>query len=87
MVADYIEHEGFEVMDRVDLEIPDNLEVGRRDPLALVEIYKRLKLDGVDALVRVLVRADAVAGGGAAGREGSAAFPWSRHRSARPTRC
>src|SRR5262245_10187600 len=33
MVADYIEHEGFQVMDRVDLEIPDNLEVGRRDPL------------------------------------------------------
>ena len=51
MVADYIENEGFQVMDRVDLEIPDNLEVGRRDPLALVEIYKRLKLDGVDALV------------------------------------
>ena len=51
MVADYIEHEGFQVMDRVDLEIPDNLEVGRRDPLALVEIYKQLKLEGVDALV------------------------------------
>ena len=51
MVADYIEHEGFEVRDRVDLEIPDNLEVGRRDPMALVDIYKRLNLDGVDALV------------------------------------
>ena len=51
MVADYIEHEGFQVTDRVDLEIPDNLEVGRRDPLALVEIYKRLNLDGVDVLV------------------------------------
>ena len=51
MVADYIEHEGFEVADRVALEIPDNLEVGRRDPMALVDIYKRLKLDGVDALV------------------------------------
>ena len=51
MVADYIEHEGFEVVDRIALEIPDNLEVGRRDPLALVEIYKRLKLDGVDVLV------------------------------------
>jgi maleate isomerase len=51
MVAEYIEHEGFEVTDRVDLEIPDNLEVGRRDPLALVDIYKRLDLKGVDVLV------------------------------------
>ena len=51
MVADYIANEGFEVVDRVDLEIPDNLEVGRREPLALVEIYKRLNLQGVDALV------------------------------------
>jgi maleate isomerase len=50
-VADYIEHEGFEVADKIALEIPDNLEVGRRDPLALVEIYKDLKLDGVDVLV------------------------------------
>jgi maleate isomerase len=51
MVAEYIEHEGFEVVDRIALEIPDNLEVGRRDPLALVDIYKRLSLDGIDALV------------------------------------
>src|SRR5215212_6104272 len=51
MVADYIEHEGFEVADRVDLEIPDNVEVGRRDPMALVDIYKRLNLTGVDVLV------------------------------------
>ena len=51
MVADYLEHEGFEVADRIALEIPDNLEVGRRDPMALVEIYRDLKLDGVDALV------------------------------------
>jgi maleate isomerase len=51
MVAEYIEHEGFEVADRIALEIPDNLEVGRRDPLALVDIYKKLDLDGVDVLV------------------------------------
>jgi maleate isomerase len=51
MVAEYIEHEGIEVVDRIALEIPDNLEVGRRDPMALVDIYKRLKLDGIDALV------------------------------------
>jgi maleate isomerase len=51
MVAEYIEHEGFEVVDRIALEIPDNLEVGRQDPLALVEIYKRLNLGGIDVLV------------------------------------
>ena len=51
MVADYIEHEGFEVADAIALEIPDNLEVGRRDPMALVEIYKRLNLTNVDVLV------------------------------------
>src|SRR5688572_9354637 len=51
MVAEYIEHEGVEVVDRIALEIPDNLEVGRRDPMALVDIYKKLKLDGIDALV------------------------------------
>lgn len=51
LVADYLEHEGFDVADKIALEIPDNLEVGRRDPLALVEIYKKLKLDGVDVLV------------------------------------
>jgi len=51
MVADYIEHEGFAVVDRVALEIPDNVEVGRRDPMALVEIYTRLNLAGVDVLV------------------------------------
>lgn len=51
MVADYIEHEGFDVVDTIALEIPDNVEVGRRDPMALVEIYKDLKLQGVDALV------------------------------------
>jgi maleate isomerase len=51
LVADYVEHEGFTIVDRVGLGIPDNLEVGRRDPLALVEIYKRLDLSGVEALV------------------------------------
>lgn len=51
LVADYIQHEGFEIVDTVSLEIPDNVEVGRRDPMALVDIYKQLDLDGVDALV------------------------------------
>lgn len=51
MVAEYIEHESFEVVDYVALEIPDNVAVGRRDPMALIDIYKRLDLSGVDALV------------------------------------
>src|ERR1041384_3593982 len=51
MVAEYIEHEGIEVVDSIALEIPDNLEVGRRDPMALVDIYKNLALKNADALV------------------------------------
>ena len=51
LVADYIEAEGIEIVDRVALEIPDNLDVGRRDPMALVDIYKQLRLNGVDVLV------------------------------------
>ena len=51
MVAEYIEAEGIEVVDTIALEIPDNLEVGRRDPLALCTIYKDLKLEGADAIV------------------------------------
>jgi maleate isomerase len=51
LVVDYIEHEGIEVVDSISLEIPDNLEVGRQDPLAPAEITKRLDLRGVDAVV------------------------------------
>lgn len=51
MVAEYIEEEGVEVADFVALEIPDNLEVAAQDPNNLVEIYKRLNLKNIDALV------------------------------------
>lgn len=51
LVIDYIENEGIEVVDSISLEIPDNLEVGRQNPLAPVEISKRLDLRGVDAIV------------------------------------
>ena len=51
LVVDYLRAEDFEVKDFIALEIPDNLEVGRHDPERLVEIYKRLDLAGVDALV------------------------------------
>ena len=51
LVVDYIEHEGIEVLDAMSLEIPDNLAVGARDPLALVEISRNVKLGNADALV------------------------------------
>jgi maleate isomerase len=51
LVVDYIEAEGIIVVDSISLEIPDNVEVGRRDPLALIGIYRDLKLSGIDALV------------------------------------
>ena len=51
LVIDYIETEGISVADSISLEIPDNVEVGRRDPISLIGIYKDLKLSGIDALV------------------------------------
>jgi maleate isomerase len=51
MVVDYIEHEGFEVMDSLSLEIADNLSVGAQDPLAPSRLVDRLDTRGVDAVV------------------------------------
>lgn len=51
LVVDYIEAEGIVVTQSLALEIPDNLEVGRRDPLALVEEVKRLDHAGAEAVV------------------------------------
>jgi len=51
LVVDYLGAEGFEVLDHVALEIPDNLEVGRHDPQRLLEIYKRLDYQRADAIV------------------------------------
>jgi len=51
LVVDYLEAEGIQVADSISLEIADNVEVGRRDPMSLVSIYKDLKLSGIDALV------------------------------------
>jgi len=51
LVVKYIEHEGIEVVDAISFEIPDNLDVGRRDPGLLVEDVKRLKTDNVDVVV------------------------------------
>src|SRR2546426_8007290 len=51
LVVDYIEAEGIEVADHISLEIADNVEVGRLDPMALIEVYRDLRRDGIDALV------------------------------------
>lgn len=51
LVIEYVENEGIEVVDSISLEIPDNLEVGRQNALAPVEITKRLNTRGVDAVV------------------------------------
>lgn len=51
MVVDYIEVEGIQIADSISLEIADNVEVGRQDPMALTRIYRDLKWTGIDALV------------------------------------
>lgn len=51
MVVEYIEDQGIEVVDSISLEVSDNLEVAALNPLNLVEIYKKLDLTGVDAIV------------------------------------
>lgn len=51
MVVSYIEGEGIHVQDWLALEIPDNLEVAAQDPANLLEHYKKLNVDGIDALV------------------------------------
>ncbi|MBM3596534.1 MAG: Asp/Glu racemase [Alphaproteobacteria bacterium] len=50
-VVDYIAAEGFEVASVRSLEIPDNLAVGRRDPLQALEAARDLDLAETDALV------------------------------------
>ena len=51
LVVDYIEHEGVEVADCISLEIPDNLDVGARDPRAPIEISSKLDTANCDAVV------------------------------------
>lgn len=51
LVADYIENKWIEVSDYVALEIPDNLEVSRQNTENLLDIYKRVNLKNIDALV------------------------------------
>lgn len=51
LVVEYIEAEGFEVLDALSLEIPDNLEVAAQDPMQPAELVNRLNLANVDTVV------------------------------------
>lgn len=50
-VIDYIEAEGVEVKDYANFSILDNLAVGERDPLQLLQDVRRLDVAGVDTVV------------------------------------
>ena len=51
LVVAYIENEGIEVIDSICFEIPDNLEVGLRDPMQLVDDVRGLNTEGADVVV------------------------------------
>ncbi|MDB2422890.1 Asp/Glu racemase [Paracoccaceae bacterium] len=51
VVVEYIENEGIEVQDSLALEISDNLKVARQDPTAPAELWRKLDVRGVDAIV------------------------------------
>ena len=51
MVVDYIESEGIEVQDFMALEIPNNLDVAAQDPNAPAELWRKLDVTGIDAIV------------------------------------
>ncbi|MEH7123525.1 Asp/Glu racemase [Bacillus sp. JJ1773] len=51
MVIDYIESTGIEVVDSISLEVSDNLEVGKLDPLNLIDIVDKLNTSNADAVV------------------------------------
>jgi maleate isomerase len=50
-VIDYIEDAGIKVVDSISLEVSDNLEVGRLNPLNLLEHAQRLDISDADAVV------------------------------------
>lgn len=50
-VIDYIEAAGIEVVDSIALEVPDNLAVGRLDPMDLLRHSRRLNIGQADGVV------------------------------------
>lgn len=51
VVCDYIEYEGYEIVDSISLEVSDNLAVGRLDPRQLIELAQRVDTSNADALL------------------------------------
>ncbi len=51
LVSSYVESEGIEVGHAIALQIEDNLVVGARDPMALLDDIERLDVEGSDAVV------------------------------------
>ncbi len=51
LVVDYIQSEGFEVVDAISLGVADNLEVGRLDPDGLLGHAKKLDVARADAVI------------------------------------
>lgn len=51
LVAEYVENEGIGVRHSIALEIEDNLAVGRRDPMDLLQDVDQLEVEGADAVV------------------------------------
>ncbi|MED2974102.1 Asp/Glu racemase [Fictibacillus sp. B-59209] len=51
MVIEYLNTAGIEVIDSISLEVADNIEVGRLNPLNLIEHADRLNTKGADAVV------------------------------------
>ncbi|GAN88076.1 maleate cis-trans isomerase family protein [Komagataeibacter intermedius] len=51
MVIDYLTDEGYEIIDHIALEIPDNLDVARHDPGRLPDIVAKLNHADADAIV------------------------------------
>jgi maleate isomerase len=51
LVVDYLEMSGVEVVDTISLEVADNLQVGRMDPMQLVGLSEQLNLARADAVV------------------------------------
>ncbi|GAA2406407.1 Asp/Glu racemase [Actinomadura vinacea] len=50
-VVEYVEDAGVEVVDALSLEVADNLDVGRLDPVDLQDHWRKLNLTNADALV------------------------------------
>lgn len=50
-VVEYIESCGIPVIDSISLEVPDNREVARLDPMNLVNIVQQVNIDGADAVI------------------------------------